>query len=131
MLLLWLVGTIDAYLGGAAVMAGFVAAVLFMAGDWRKTLPLVGGVALLWVVRTIDDRRTVSPGIRIVVELALAGLVWAVGLGWNLHMGGPVDLALTCVWVLAVVNAFNLFDNTYRACACTRERSSTFGVTRR
>jgi UDP-GlcNAc:undecaprenyl-phosphate GlcNAc-1-phosphate transferase len=99
------------YLGGAAVMAGFVTAVLIAAGDWRKTVPLVGGVALLWAVGTIDDRRTLSPLLRVSVELGLAGLVWAIGLGWHLHAGWIVDLSLTCLWVLAVVNAFNLFDN--------------------
>ncbi|HEX5852082.1 MAG TPA: O-antigen ligase family protein [Solirubrobacteraceae bacterium] len=100
------------YLGGAAVMSGFVLAMLLLAaGDWQKTVPLLGGVALLWIVGTIDDRRTVSPGVRVVVELALAGAIWASGLGWDLHLGGAVDLLLTCLWILAVVNAFNLFDN--------------------
>lgn len=99
------------YLGGAAVMVGFVIAMLMAAGDWRKTVPLVGGVALLWAVGTIDDRRTVHPAWRILVELALACMVWATGLGWDLHIGGVVDLVLTCVWVLGIVNAFNLFDN--------------------
>jgi UDP-GlcNAc:undecaprenyl-phosphate/decaprenyl-phosphate GlcNAc-1-phosphate transferase len=99
------------YLGGAAVMAGFVVAVLMAAGDWRKTVPLVGGVALLWTVGTIDDRRTLSPLLRVSVELGLAGLVWAVGLGWHLHAGWVLDLTLTGLWVLGVVNAFNLFDN--------------------
>jgi UDP-GlcNAc:undecaprenyl-phosphate GlcNAc-1-phosphate transferase len=99
------------YLGGAALMSGFVLAMLVAAGDWRKTVPLVGGVALLWTVGTIDDRRTVSPVIRVVIEVALAAVIWASGLGWNLHLGGAVDLTLTCLWVLALVNAFNLFDN--------------------
>lgn len=99
------------YLGGAAVMAGFVVAVLLFAGDWHETVPLVGGVALLWVIGTVDDRRTVSPALRVLVELGLGVLVWEVGLGWKLHIGGGVDLGLTCLWVVGIVNAFNLFDN--------------------
>lgn len=99
------------YLGGAAVMGGFVIAVLAAAGDWSKTIPLVGGVALLWAVGTIDDRRTVRPAWRVLVELALAWMVWALGLGWHLHVGALVDLGVTCAWIVAVVNAFNLFDN--------------------
>jgi UDP-GlcNAc:undecaprenyl-phosphate GlcNAc-1-phosphate transferase len=99
------------YLGGAAVMGGFVIAVLAAAGDWSKTIPLVGGVAVLWVVGTIDDRRTVRPVWRVLVELALAWMVWASGLGWHLHAGAIVDLGVTCAWIVAVVNAFNLFDN--------------------
>jgi UDP-GlcNAc:undecaprenyl-phosphate/decaprenyl-phosphate GlcNAc-1-phosphate transferase len=99
------------YLGGAAVMGGFVVALLVAAGHLDRTVPLVGGVALLWAVGTIDDRRTVRPAWRILVELALAWMVWASGLGWHLHAGALVDLGVTCVWIVAVVNAFNLFDN--------------------
>ncbi len=99
------------YLGGMAVMAGFLLAVLLLAGDWEKTAPLVGGAALLWMVGTIDDWRTLSPALRALVEVALAVLVWSAGLGWSLHAGAGIDLALTCCWVFAVVNAFNLFDN--------------------
>ncbi|MHB1467669.1 MAG: glycosyltransferase family 4 protein, partial [Solirubrobacteraceae bacterium] len=98
------------YLGGAAVMAGFAVAVA-LAGDWQKTAPLLGGVAVLWLVGTVDDRRTVSPWLRLIVEFALAWLIWKAGLGWRLHMGGAVDLAMTCVWIVGVINAFNLFDN--------------------
>ncbi len=99
------------YLGGAALMGGFVIAVLVAAGDWNKTIPLVGGMGLLWVVGTVDDRRTVPPGWRVLVELALAWMVWVSGLGWHLGAGSLVDLGVTCVWIVAVVNAFNLFDN--------------------
>ncbi len=99
------------YLGGVAVMSGFVLAMLLAAGDWRNTVPLVGGVALLWAVGTIDDRRTVSPQVRVVIEVVLAAMIWASGLGWDLHLGGAVDLTLTCLWIVGIVNAFNLFDN--------------------
>ncbi len=99
------------YLGGAAVMCGFVLAMFLVGGDWRKTGPLVGGMTVLWVVGTVDDRRTIAPVIRVVVEVGLAAAIWVAGLGWNLHLGSLVDLILTCLWVLAIVNAFNLFDN--------------------
>lgn len=101
------------YLGGAAVMAGFLLALLTasLAVDARRTLPLAGGVALLWLVGTIDDRRGLSPALRVAVELALAGMLWGLGLGWDLGLGFGVDLLLTSVWIVGVVNAFNLFDN--------------------
>src|SRR5258708_38893340 len=96
-------------------MAGFIVAMLLAGGDWRKTAPLVVGVVLLWVVGTIDDRRTVAPGLRVLIELGLAALIWAVGLGWDLHLGAGGDLVLTCLWVLGVINAFHLVDNMYGA----------------
>ena len=45
------------------------------------------------------------------VELALAAGLWALGLGWDLGLGGAVDLIVTAAWIVAVVNAINLFDN--------------------
>src|SRR3954470_13213993 len=48
------------YLGGAAVMAGVLLALIAVtASDWGRTLPLLGGMVVLWAVGTIDDRRNV------------------------------------------------------------------------
>jgi UDP-GlcNAc:undecaprenyl-phosphate GlcNAc-1-phosphate transferase len=99
------------YLGGVAVMLAFALAVLLGAGDPGRTLPLLAGVAVLLVVGTIDDRRTLSPRLRVLAELALGVWLAASGLGWKLGAGGALDAAVTGVWVVAVVNAFNLFDN--------------------
>jgi UDP-GlcNAc:undecaprenyl-phosphate GlcNAc-1-phosphate transferase len=99
------------YLGGSAVMLAFVVVLLTSSGDQSRTFPLLGGVAVMWGLGTLDDRRHVSPYLRVGVELLLAVGLWALGLGWHLGIAGPVDLVLTCVWVVAVVNAFNLFDN--------------------
>ena len=99
------------YLGGAAVIAGFVVSVLALTSDARQTLPVIGGVVVLWAVGTLDDRRLVAVWQRLTVEVGLAGLLWAAGLGWSLGLGPVLDLVATAFWVVAVVNAFNLFDN--------------------
>jgi UDP-GlcNAc:undecaprenyl-phosphate GlcNAc-1-phosphate transferase len=99
------------YLGGLAVVAGYAIAVLALTAEWDRTAPLLGGVAVLWAVGTIDDRRTVTPGLRVAVELGLAAMLWQLGLGWDLGAGAAVDLVVTAAWIVAVVNAFNLFDN--------------------
>src|SRR3954471_6316746 len=57
------------YLGGAAVVLGFVAATLALTGDWERTVPLTLGVITLWVVGTVDDRRNVTPLGRVTVEI--------------------------------------------------------------
>ncbi|MCW2990129.1 MAG: O-antigen polymerase, partial [Solirubrobacterales bacterium] len=100
------------YLGGAAVVAGFCAVLLvFAIGEADRTLPLIGGMALLWVVGTVDDRTNLSPWVRVAVELGLAIFLWGLDLGWNTGLGPGVDLLLTALWLVAVINAFNLFDN--------------------
>ena len=99
------------YLGGAAVMLAYALALLIGAGDAARTLPLLGGVAVLFVVGTIDDRRTVPPLMRVAVEFGLGTLLAAAGIGWHLGAGYVVDAVVNGIWVVAVVNAFNLFDN--------------------
>jgi UDP-N-acetylmuramyl pentapeptide phosphotransferase/UDP-N-acetylglucosamine-1-phosphate transferase/O-antigen ligase len=99
------------YLGGAAVVGAFVVASLVVAGHFDRTVPVVCGALILWVVGTIDDRRNLSPYLRLAIEVAMATGLWALGLGWDLGFGGAVDLVVTCLWIAGVVNAFNLFDN--------------------
>ena len=99
------------YLGGLAVMGGFIIVVALLSGSPSRTLPVIAGIVVLWALGTVDDRRPVSPGLRVLVEAALATALWALDLGWNLGLGSALDLILTILWVLAVVNAINLFDN--------------------
>ena len=92
-------------------MFAFALAVAIGAGDPNRTLPLLAGVAVLLVIGTIDDRRTVTPQLRVAAEFAVGVLLTAAGLGWHLGAGFAVDAAVTGIWVVAVVNSFNLFDN--------------------
>ncbi|MDX6683009.1 MAG: hypothetical protein QOG94_3048 [Solirubrobacteraceae bacterium] len=99
------------YLGGAVVIIGFVAVAPVLAAGERRSLPVLAGVVVLALVGALDDRRTVGPWQRVLVEGGLATTLWALGLGWTLGLGAVVDLLVTGLWVVAVVNAFNLFDN--------------------
>src|SRR4051794_12327539 len=93
-------------------MAGFFLALLAVSqGEWNRTVPLLAGMAVLWAVGTVDDRRMVSPLLRVAVEIGLAYGLWQADLSWKLGLGSGLDLALTIAWIVAVVNAFNLFDN--------------------
>lgn len=105
------------YLGGAAVMAAFVVVLLVFGDDLSRTGPLLGAMAALWVTGTIDDRRSLSPRLRLVVEAALAVVIWAFDMGWDLGGPGALDALATAIWVIGVVNAFNLFDNMDGAAA--------------
>jgi UDP-GlcNAc:undecaprenyl-phosphate GlcNAc-1-phosphate transferase len=99
------------YLGGAAVVVAFALAVAVTSVRVSRTAELVGGVGVLLVLGTVDDRVSVPPLLRVLVEFALGALVSADGLGWRLGAGGWLDAVLTGLWVVGVVNAFNLFDN--------------------
>jgi UDP-GlcNAc:undecaprenyl-phosphate GlcNAc-1-phosphate transferase len=99
------------YLGGAAVVAGLsLAALVFIGGDARL-LAILAGAGLLLAVGTVDDRRTVRPSIRILATSGAAALLSASGGGWSVFGNDAANLALTIVWVIGIVNAFNLMDN--------------------
>jgi UDP-GlcNAc:undecaprenyl-phosphate GlcNAc-1-phosphate transferase len=100
------------YLGGAAVLLGFLAGATTQGaiGESHFT-PLFAGALFLWLVGTIDDRIALGPGIRVLAELAAAALLWKSGLGWSLFPGEIADFAVTALWVVGLVNAFNLMDN--------------------
>jgi UDP-GlcNAc:undecaprenyl-phosphate GlcNAc-1-phosphate transferase len=99
------------YLGGTAVILAFAVAMIAVAGDPRSSLLLTGAVGVLLVVGTVDDKRTVPPLVRVICEFGLGVLLAALDLGWSLGSGALLDTVVTGIWVVGVVNAFNLFDN--------------------
>jgi UDP-GlcNAc:undecaprenyl-phosphate/decaprenyl-phosphate GlcNAc-1-phosphate transferase len=99
------------YLGGAAVMSAFVVALLLAYPASGRTLALLAGVAVMFSLGTVDDRWPISPLVRVVVEFVLGALLSELGHGWHLGAGQPVDATVNGLWVVGVVNAFNLFDN--------------------
>jgi UDP-GlcNAc:undecaprenyl-phosphate/decaprenyl-phosphate GlcNAc-1-phosphate transferase len=99
------------YLGGVAVVAGFlIAAALFGSGA-GAIVPIAVGAAVLLGVGTIDDRYGLSPLTRLAIEAAVACVLYAAGIGWSLFAGDALNLVLTVVFVVGVVNAYNLMDN--------------------
>ena len=99
------------YLGGLAVI-GSVLAISLLVDDGAGSYPaVIGAVAVLAVLGTIDDRHELGIGIRLLVQLAAAVGVWAAGIGWQPTGIGPIDLAVTVVWLIGIANAFNLLDN--------------------
>jgi UDP-GlcNAc:undecaprenyl-phosphate GlcNAc-1-phosphate transferase len=99
------------YLGGAAVIAGFLAGTTAIAGDLGRLAPILVCALLLFVVGTLDDRVSLGPAPRVAVEAAAAVVLFVAGLGWHVFDSDAANLALTIAWIVGVVNAFNLMDN--------------------
>jgi UDP-GlcNAc:undecaprenyl-phosphate GlcNAc-1-phosphate transferase len=106
-----------AYLGGAALVAATVLAGLVFARGATGLWTVIGCAAALWAVGTLDDRIAVSPFPRLIVETGAAVALWELGIGWSLFDVEAANLALTVIWVVGLVNAFNLMDNMDGAAA--------------
>jgi UDP-GlcNAc:undecaprenyl-phosphate/decaprenyl-phosphate GlcNAc-1-phosphate transferase len=78
---------------------------------------VIGALGML-ALGVADDRWELRPAIKFVGQLLIAGLVVASGVRFDL-LPGPVliNAALTVVWILAIVNAFNFMDNMNGLCA--------------
>ena len=101
-------------LGGAAVIGAFLLAAVVV-GASGNLLVLLGSTIWLWALGTVDDRIAVAPIWRLLAETGVALLFVSVGLGWNAYGDGG-DVALTVLWVVGLVNGFNLMDNLDGAC---------------
>jgi len=105
------------YLGGAAIMAGVLVAALAFGGATGTYAVIVALAGAMWIVGTADDRLNLSPFLRLGLEAGAGFVLWATGHGWEVLGSAPLDLLLTCAWVIGIVNAVNLMDNMDGAAA--------------
>jgi UDP-GlcNAc:undecaprenyl-phosphate GlcNAc-1-phosphate transferase len=105
------------FLGGAAVLIAFVVAALVVGGVAGRFAILITCASALWLLGTVDDRFAVPPLWRLIAEVGAAVALYAGGLGFEFGRADGVQVVLTVIWVVGLVNAFNLMDNLDGACA--------------
>jgi UDP-N-acetylmuramyl pentapeptide phosphotransferase/UDP-N-acetylglucosamine-1-phosphate transferase len=107
------------YLGGVAIVGGALVAASPPLADVEHYAILVVASLLLGAVGTLDDRTPLPVSPRLGAEACAGLLLWSAGAGWSLFEVGVADAALTAVWIVVVVNAFNMSDNLDGAAAST------------
>jgi UDP-GlcNAc:undecaprenyl-phosphate/decaprenyl-phosphate GlcNAc-1-phosphate transferase len=107
--------------GGVAVFIGVQAACLLAVAfpnlssdfDFRWWLRFAMASSILFVVGIIDDIRGMKPLIKLAGQ-ALAAFSISFSTKFGYFMGytlpGPVDHLLVVIWLVAIINAFNLID---------------------
>lgn len=101
-------------LGGIAVYGGFVGSVMLnsILPDWMTAILAAG--SLLLIIGVIDDLRELPASVKLIGQLAAAGIVIASGKVLTLFPVGPVgdaaNIMLTLLWIVGITNAFNFFD---------------------
>jgi UDP-GlcNAc:undecaprenyl-phosphate GlcNAc-1-phosphate transferase len=103
------------YLGGAAVLLGFLVAAIAFGGGGDFALIALCAVAL-FAVGAVDDKIGLPVLPRLSVQIGAGLVLWAAGVSWELG-NGAAELALTLLWVVGLTNAFNLMDNMDGAAA--------------
>ena len=115
-------------MGGAAIYFAFVLSVLlFSPPDYLVELgAIVAGATLLALVGYLDDRRHLSPRIRLVVMTVAAAVAALSGVQIDLFGSALIDIPLTLFWIVALINAINWIDNMDGLAAGTAAITSGF-----
>lgn len=88
----------------------------YLEGAWSRVgqaWGLLGSATILFGLGLYDDRRGVSPFLRLAIEFVVAAVV-VYGLGFRLtaYIGVPwLTGVLSMVWIVGVINSFNMLDN--------------------
>ena len=99
-------------LGGVAIYAAAIAALLIY--DYFYIRELVGilvGASLVSFMGIWDDRRPMRPLVKLVGQIAAAGVVVASGVRVQFLPWPALNLAVTILWIVGITNAMNLLDN--------------------
>lgn len=84
-----------------------------------EALALAGAMLLFHGLGLVDDRRDLGPGLKLLVEGAVVGVLvlffdlralHALGTWWGAP-GEALSIALSILWILGLVNALNFLDN--------------------
>ncbi len=100
--------------GGAGMIAAFLFASLCFDGASDSTAWMMGilpGLVVIAAIGAWDDHRSLSVGIRLVVQLAVSiGLVWyATNAGW---LRGVISMALSGIFLVWMTNLYNFMDGS-------------------
>ena len=78
---------------------------------------MVGALGML-ILGILDDKHELPPGAKFAGQLAIAFLVAASGIRITLFVPNHIfSYAITILWILVVINAFNFMDNMNGLCA--------------
>ena len=98
-------------LGGIAIyLACLVAFIVFPSGDDRMPAVMLGGTVMA-LLGLLDDLRGLKPFVRLVVHIAVAGMVVSAGVVLKWTGIPPLDVVISIFWLVGITNALNLLDN--------------------
>lgn len=112
--------------GGMGIFLGSMAALIIPAGMNNKIQVAMIGGALMYLLGIIDDILDIKPLVKFSGQVAIASLVYALGVritfisnffglklaysNTNLMLSAGVGYLVTVIWIVGITNAVNLMD---------------------
>jgi UDP-GlcNAc:undecaprenyl-phosphate GlcNAc-1-phosphate transferase len=100
-------------LGGLAIYGAFIAAVLLFGNRYRlnELVGILVGASLVSFLGVWDDRRSLSPLLKLVGQFLAASILVLTGVRIGTFPWEWLNVAVTLLWVVTITNAMNLLDN--------------------
>lgn len=106
------------YLGGVAIAIGFFAGYLFLYPKLQFMPAFIIGVLLILITGIVDDKYSLSPKYKLLIQIIAAVIVVSSGITVNfirVPYLGQIDFGfwaypLTILWIVGITNAINLID---------------------
>lgn len=77
-----------------------------------KLLAIGAGGLIIWLIGLADDRWGLSPWIRLLIQIAVAAMLILCGVSVTIFIdSAAVRYVVTVLWVVGLINAFNMLDN--------------------
>jgi UDP-GlcNAc:undecaprenyl-phosphate GlcNAc-1-phosphate transferase len=99
------------YLGGLAIYLAFLISLIFTFEFRHDVLGIVLAGTLVMMLGLIDDFGVLTPGIKLTGQLLAVFILIKSGIRIEIAtLPEWVDIALTVLWMVGIINAFNLLD---------------------
>ena len=100
-------------LGGIAIYAGFIVALLLFGEGWvvSQAISILVGATIVSFLGIWDDRWGVRPVMKLLGQAIAAGIVILSGVQVSFLPNQALNLFITFLWMLGITNALNLLDN--------------------
>jgi len=100
-------------LGGLAIYAAFIAALLLFGNRFRlrELVSILVGASLMSFLGVWDDRRSVGPVLKLIGQFLAASILVMTGVRIGTFPWEWLNVAVTLGWVVVITNAMNLLDN--------------------
>ncbi len=100
-----------ALLGGIAIFLAAIIPLILLSSHDRKTLGLIGGGTLLFLVGLADDKFHFAPYTKLFAQLIAGSIAVLAGISIGMPVNQLLSVPLTLLWIVGITNAFNLLDN--------------------
>lgn len=100
-------------LGGIAIYAGFIVALVIFGEGWvvSQAIGILVGATLVSFLGIWDDRWGMRPVMKLLGQGLATGIIVASGVQVSFLPNQALNLFITFLWVLGITNALNLLDN--------------------